>query len=108
MSKSRETGGHKPTGRPPEDPHAQREAEKYDNPVASRELILELLAEAEHPLSHGQICERLHVEDEQATDAIRRRLRAMERDGQLLVNRRGAYGLVAEGEVTKIDTPSTT
>ena len=94
MSKPTKQKGRKPGGRPPEDPHARREAEKYDNPVASRELILELLAEAEHPLTHGQICERLHVAGEAETEAIRRRLRAMERDGQLLVNRRGAYGLV--------------
>ncbi len=79
---------------PPTDPHAEREADRYDNPVASRELILQLLAEAEHPLNHNQICQRLHVENHEDVEAIRRRLRAMERDGQLLVNRRGAYGLV--------------
>jgi ribonuclease R len=62
--------------------------------VASRELILELLSNADHPLTHEQICQRLQADTEEDMEALRRRLRAMERDGQLLVNRRGAYGPV--------------
>ncbi len=84
----------KKTPSAPVDPHAEREAGRYDNPVASRELILQLLSDADHPLNHNQICQQLHVESHEEVEAIRRRLRAMERDGQLLVNRRGAYGLV--------------
>ncbi len=93
MSKKSEARGRK-AATPPADPHAEREADRYENPVASRELILQLLSDADHPLNHGQICERLHVSSDEDQEAIRRRLRAMERDGQLLVNRRGAYGLV--------------
>jgi ribonuclease R len=78
----------------PSDPHAEREAAKYDNPVASRELILEMLAEVDKPLTHKQICKQLHVAEDTGIDALRRRLRAMERDGQLMLNRKGAYGLV--------------
>ena len=78
----------------PVDPHAAREADRYENPVASRELILEMLGNADHPLNQNQICQRLQVESAEEVDAIGRRLRAMERDGQLLVNRRGAYGPV--------------
>ena len=77
-----------------QDPFAEREAARYDNPVASRELILEVLGAADGPLSRRQLCEQLHIEDDGEAEALRRRLRAMERDGQLLVNRRGAYGLV--------------
>ena len=76
------------------DPHAKREAAKYENPVASRELILEMLAEVDKPLNHKQICKHLHATEETEIDALRRRLRAMERDGQLMVTRKGAYGLV--------------
>ena len=83
----------KQKGNPP-DPHAAREAAKYDNPIPSREFILELLQDAEQPLKHGRIAEQLKLDGEEALDALRRRLRAMERDGQLMVNRRGAYGLV--------------
>ncbi|PLW81766.1 ribonuclease R [Kineobactrum sediminis] len=76
------------------DPHAEREAARYDNPIPSREVILELLGEADKPLSHAQLARRLELEDEEQIEALRRRLRAMERDGQLMPNRRGAYGLV--------------
>jgi ribonuclease R len=76
------------------DPHAAREAERYDNPIPSREAILQLLTEADQPLKHSQICRELALDNENAVEALRKRLRAMERDGQLLLNRREAYGLV--------------
>ena len=76
------------------DPHAAREAARYDNPIPSREVILELLNEAEKPLNHSKIAGKLHLDDPGSVEALRKRLRAMERDGQLMVNRRGAYGLV--------------
>jgi len=76
------------------DPHAQREAQRYDNPIPSREAILGLLRDADKPLNHGQICKKLELDDYEQAEALRKRLRAMERDGQLMVNRRDAYGLV--------------
>ncbi|HEB94164.1 MAG TPA: ribonuclease R [Gammaproteobacteria bacterium] len=74
------------------DPHAEREARKYENPIPSRELILELLEEAGEPLIWQQVAERLGLDDEESQIALTRRLRAMERDGQLVRNRRNAYG----------------
>jgi ribonuclease R len=76
------------------DPHAQREAQRYENPIASREMILELLKGAPQPLSHGEIADSLSLADEQDLEALRRRLRAMQRDGQVHVNRRGGYAPV--------------
>jgi len=76
------------------DPHAAREAERYDNPIPSREAILQLLTDADKPLNHNQICKALALENDAAVDALRKRLRAMERDGQLMRNRRDAFGLV--------------
>ena len=76
------------------DPHAAREAARYDNPIPSREAILKLLAEADKPLNHNKICQMLALEDYEQVEALRKRLRAMERDGQLMVNRRDAYCLV--------------
>ncbi|MCZ6830927.1 MAG: ribonuclease R [Gammaproteobacteria bacterium] len=76
------------------DPHAEREAADYENPIPSREYIQQLLTEADQPLNNQQISQRLHLAGEEQIEALRRRLRAMERDGQLLVNRKGAYGLV--------------
>ncbi len=74
------------------DPHAEREARHNDNPIPSREVILELLSDAGQPLNHGQIASSLGLAEEADLEALRKRLRAMERDGQVLSNRRGAYG----------------
>lgn len=77
----------------PKDPHASREAAKYDNPIASRELIMQVLEESGETLAREDIAGILKIRDEQALEALRRRLRAMERDGQLIYTRRGQYGL---------------
>ncbi|WP_455230156.1 ribonuclease R [Geopseudomonas aromaticivorans] len=76
------------------DPEAAREAEKYANPIPSRELILAHLAERGAPASRAQLFEELGLHGEEAEEALRRRLRAMERDGQLIYTRRGAYAPV--------------
>jgi ribonuclease R len=74
-----------------QDPFAAREAEKYQNPVPSREYILELLDSADQPITHQQMCDLLKIVDEERVEALRRRLIAMARDGQLISNRRDAY-----------------
>jgi ribonuclease R len=76
------------------DPHAAREAARYDNPIPSREVILDLFNAADSPLDQEGIARRLSLAEPEQLDALRKRLRAMERDGQLMVNRRGDYGLV--------------
>jgi ribonuclease R len=76
----------------PQDPHAEREARKYDKPIASRELLLELLAAAGEPMTWQQLAAELALEDPDDQEALTRRLRAMERDGQVVRNRRNAYG----------------
>jgi len=76
-----------------DDPFAQREAEKYENPIPSRELILQLLKESAKPLRRHQIAQQFGLETSDALEALRRRLRAMERDGQLLFNSRQKYTL---------------
>jgi ribonuclease R len=76
------------------DPYAQREAEKYENPIPSRELILSALEHAGKPLSRVDIAQAFSLDNEDDLEALRRRLRAMERDGQLLFNRGQQYCLV--------------
>jgi len=76
------------------DPYAQREAEKYENPIPSRELILQLIEKIGKPLRRQQIAQLFGLESTENLEALRRRLRAMERDGQLLFNRRQKYCLV--------------
>ena len=76
------------------DPYAQREAEKYENPIPSRELILSAIEHAGKPLSRVDIAQIFKIDIEDGLEALRRRLRAMERDGQLLFNRSQQYCLV--------------
>ncbi len=76
------------------DPFRDREARKYANPIPSREFILEVLTEQGVPLKFDRIAERLALVDPEQLDALSRRLKAMERDGQLVCNRRGGYCVV--------------
>jgi ribonuclease R len=83
------------------DPFASREAENYENPIPSREFILEHLEEAGEPLGHTELCERLKLVSDEQIEALRRRLIAMSRDGQIISNRRGMYGLASSMELIK-------
>ncbi|MET0356968.1 MAG: ribonuclease R, partial [Cellvibrio sp.] len=76
---------------PSHDAFAAREAEKYENPIPSREYILDLLDSASEPITHPQMCDILNLTDEDQVEALRRRLIAMARDGQLISNRKDAY-----------------
>ncbi|MEQ7869678.1 ribonuclease R [Chromohalobacter salexigens] len=77
-----------------DDPHAEREASKYDNPVPSREYLFARLEEYGKPITPENLSRMLAVDDEERLEGVRRRLAAMERDGQILRNRRGAYALI--------------
>ncbi|MAB50325.1 MULTISPECIES: ribonuclease R [unclassified Marinobacter] len=81
------------------DPHAQREASKYDNPIQSREFILDHLKERGAPATHETLCGELGQQSEEGIEALRRRLIAMCRDGQLICNRRGAYLPIEEADL---------
>lgn len=72
------------------DPHYEREAEKYENPLPSREYVLSTLAERGVPLSFDGLTALLDIRP-QEFDAFARRLGAMGREGQLMQNRRGDY-----------------
>ncbi len=76
------------------DPHRQREAKKYANPIPSREFILETLTSNGMPLSFDELGTLLALTDEQDLIALERRLGAMVRDGQLVRNRNQAFCLV--------------
>lgn len=84
-----------------DDPHHDREAEKYANPIPSREYILEILTQRGSPVSFEQIAETLSLGDEEQLEALRRRLRAMERDGQVVFNRNGDYGLAEKMDLVR-------
>lgn len=90
-----------PNANAPVDPHAAREAAKYENPIPSREVILELMAEAEAPLDFSAIANTLNLTDDTPLEALRRRLGAMQRDGQIMINRRGLFALAARMEMRR-------
>ena len=70
------------------DPHYDREAEKYESPIPSREHILSFIQEK--PRTKNQLFDLLSLIDEQKK-GFERRLRAMVRDKQLSCNKNGLY-----------------
>jgi len=73
------------------DPFVDREKAKYDQPIASREFLLNLIAADSVPVPQEHIANSLQYDDEVRIEALRRRLNAMVRDGQIFRNRRGGY-----------------
>ncbi|MDM7321816.1 MAG: ribonuclease R [Gammaproteobacteria bacterium] len=83
------------------DPHAEREAEKYENPIASREFLLEIIKAHGSPMTFERLLLNLGYDDDERIEALRRRLRAMERDGQLIRNRKGGYVPLDKSELVR-------
>jgi len=71
------------------DPEAKLEAKRYENPVASRTLILKTITD-NGMMTESAVFEALAVRPDQE-EGVSRRLGAMVRDGQLIQNRRGGY-----------------
>jgi len=86
---------------PNDDPYAEREAARYENPIPSREFILDHLEKRGQPATHLELCQELLLFAAEAQEALQRRLGAMARDGQLISNRRGVFGLVNKMNLLK-------
>jgi len=69
------------------DPQKERELTLYENPIPSRELILEVMAEIGIPVKKNDLAGSLDIKE---TELIffEKRLRAMAREGQILINRK--------------------
>ena len=76
-----------------QDPFHQREAEKYENPIPSREFILEFLEKLGRPTSAKRIAKSLDLDSGEQRSALSKRLGAMVRAGQLIVDRRNVYAI---------------
>jgi ribonuclease R len=76
------------------DPYRAREARKYAHPIPSREFILNLLEAHAAPLRFDDIASQLQLSDDLQQVALSRRLNAMERDGQVVRNRKAGYCVV--------------
>ncbi|CAI4203539.1 Ribonuclease R [Acinetobacter baumannii] len=66
------------------DPEAKAEAERYDNPIPSRTLILDTLEQLQTSQSHAELVDHFHIQDQKSIEALSHRLSAMVRDGQLM------------------------
>ena len=75
------------------DPHHAREQAKYENPIPSREMILEVLESAGVPINAAQLAVQLHIEPTEM-EGFQRRISAMEREAQIMRNRQGDVCLV--------------
>ena len=85
----------------PKDPFAEREAQKYQNPIPSREFIMQQLAEIAKPINFQSIAKICELTEADQKEALRRRLKAMERDGQLIRNRRKGYGVAKKMDLVR-------
>ena len=71
------------------DPFLEREQQRYDHPLPSREWVIQVLEDAGVPLKIPALAEKLSITAEEY-EFFERRLKAMARDGQVLINRREA------------------
>jgi ribonuclease R len=82
------------------DPHYEREARRYEHPVPSREYILETLNRRGVPVPEPELEGLLHIAPAER-DAFARRIAAMERDGEIMRNRRNAICVVAKLDLVR-------
>jgi len=75
------------------DQHAQREADRYEHPIPSREAIIKFLSDHGQLLTAEALATELGMTQPRDFEALTKRLAAMVRDGQLLQNRRSGYGV---------------
>jgi len=73
-----------------EDPQKEREAMFYEKPLPSRELILKVMADQGVPLSILKLNELLEIANDES-EAFNKRIRAMERQGQIMRNRKDDF-----------------
>jgi ribonuclease R len=76
------------------DPYHKREKCKYPNPIPSREYIIKCMDAIGKPVNNNDLVKAFSLKIEDAIEALRRRLIAMSRDGQIVANRRGSFVLV--------------
>ncbi len=83
-----------------QDPFLEREREQYESPLPSREFILQILTEQGAPMADEELLAMLRIEPEEE-DLFSRRLRAMERDGQIMRNRKRAICVMDKLDLVK-------
>jgi len=82
------------------DPFLERERDKYEQPLPSREFILQILTEQGAPMTSEELLGAMHITQTEE-DLFFRRLRAMERDGQIMRNRKGSICVMEKLDLIK-------
>ena len=77
------------------DPYLERERGRYDNPLPSREMILKVLEDEGVPVLEDDLVVKFDIAAEER-ESFTRRINAMEREGQLMRNRKGALCLLGK------------
>jgi ribonuclease R len=83
-----------------QDPFLMREQTRYASPLPSREFILELLHQADVPVMMKELIDKLGIRLEEEPAFIRR-LHAMQRQGEIVINRKGALCLPEKVQLIK-------
>ncbi|WP_162846811.1 ribonuclease R [Marinicella litoralis] len=83
------------------DPEFADQVKKYKNPIPSRNALIQFLETEKKLLKLETIAVKIGVQNDEQFEGLRIRLRTMVRDGQLLVNRRGGYGVRKKLELTQ-------
>ena len=83
------------------DPEFADQVKKYKNPIPSRTALIQFLEEEKKLLKLESIAVKIGIQNDEQFDGLKIRLRSMVRDGQLLVNRRGGYGVRKKLELTQ-------
>ncbi|MGH8447487.1 MAG: ribonuclease R family protein, partial [Solimonas sp.] len=79
-----------------DDAEFEQEQARYADPIPSRKLILDTLSQHEGPLTLDELIGVFSLSKLTQQEALSKRLVAMVREGQLVANRRGAYGPVTQ------------
>ncbi|MDD5328552.1 MAG: ribonuclease R [Sulfuricella sp.] len=82
------------------DPFLERERAQYAHPLPSREYILQILTEQGVPVAEEKLAKLLEITEDEL-DVFSRRLKAMERDGQIMRNRKHAVCVVDKLDLIK-------
>jgi len=83
-----------------QDPYLEREKLKYSNPLPSREHVLTILAQQGVPMAQDDLAQVLSISSEEI-GFFTRRLSAMEREGQIIINRAGAVCVAKKLDLIK-------
>lgn len=78
------------------DPEFASQSERYAEPIPSRRLILETLTAHDGPMTLDDLIGGFGLSRLGEQEGLAKRLQAMVRDGEVVQNRRGAYGPVTQ------------